>query len=148
MGGTLLGWEKVMGSEYTKMGRSRASVNSPEELDAKVASIKEQVRNELIGEFNAWAKQMNLPLPFPSTTPVDSSSHPKRQGEDERHGEEEIHEVVTPTHADSREVDNPTPHEFPDLEVNLGFEGACRDQVYTSSLGAIKWRRVAVGGVW
>lgn len=94
MGGTLLGWEKVMGSEYTKMGRSRASVNSPEELDAKVASIKEQVRNELIGEFNAWAKQMNLPLPFPPTTPVDSSSHPKGQGEDERHGEEEIHEVV------------------------------------------------------
>ncbi|XP_021759259.1 uncharacterized protein LOC110724166 isoform X2 [Chenopodium quinoa] len=60
---------------------------------------------------------MNLPLPFPLTTPVDSSSHPKGQGEDERHGEEEIHEVVTPTHADSREVDNPTPHEFPDLEV-------------------------------
>ncbi|XP_021756651.1 uncharacterized protein LOC110721770 [Chenopodium quinoa] len=65
-GGTLLGWEKVMGPEYTKSGRSRASVNSPLDLDAKVASIKEQ--------------------------------------------------VGTPTHVDSRELDNPTPHEFPDLQ--------------------------------
>ncbi|XP_021733080.1 uncharacterized protein LOC110699877 [Chenopodium quinoa] len=28
-GGSLLGWEKVMGPEYTKSGRSRESVNSP-----------------------------------------------------------------------------------------------------------------------
>ncbi|XP_021764093.1 uncharacterized protein LOC110728751 [Chenopodium quinoa] len=40
-GGTLLGWEKVMGSEYTKSGISRSSVNSPDDLDAKVASIKD-----------------------------------------------------------------------------------------------------------
>ncbi|XP_021764694.1 uncharacterized protein LOC110729273 [Chenopodium quinoa] len=60
-GGSLLGWNKVMGPEYTKSGRSQASVNLPGELDSKVASIKEQVRKELVGELNAWAKLMNLP---------------------------------------------------------------------------------------
>ena len=29
-------------------------------------------------------------------------------------------QVPTPTHADSRELDDPTSHEFPDLEGNLG----------------------------
>ena len=90
-GGSLLGWNKVMGPEYTKSGRSRASVNSPGELDAKVASIKEQVRNELVGELNAWAKLMNLPtLSFLTSTPVDSCSEPKGQGEGDRHGGDEI----------------------------------------------------------
>jgi hypothetical protein len=90
-GGSLLGWEKVMGPEYTKSGRSRASVNSPQNFDATVASIKEQVRNEMREEFNAWAKQMNLPtLPFSSTTPADSSSHPRREGEQEINAREEV----------------------------------------------------------
>ncbi|XP_021743402.1 uncharacterized protein LOC110709489 [Chenopodium quinoa] len=116
-GGSLLGWEKVMGPEYTKSGRSRASVNSPHDLVSTVESIKEQVRNELVSEFNAWAKQMNLPsLPFPSNTPVDSCSHPKGQGEDDIHGDNDANEGGTPTHADSRELDNPTPHHFPDLQ--------------------------------
>ena len=26
-------------------------------------------------------------------------------------------QVPTPTHADSRELENPTPHEFPELQV-------------------------------
>ncbi|XP_021762548.1 uncharacterized protein LOC110727290 [Chenopodium quinoa] len=116
-GGSLLGWEKVMGPEYTKSGRSRASVNSPHDLVSTVESIKEQVRNELVSEFNAWAKQMNLPsLPFPSNTPVDSYSHPKGQGEDDIHGDDDANEGGTPTHADSRELDNPAPHHFPDLQ--------------------------------
>ena len=56
-----------------------------------MASIKEQVRNELVGEFNAWAKQTNLPtLSFLASTPVDSYSQPKGQGEGDRHGGDEI----------------------------------------------------------
>ena len=88
----------MMGPKYTKSGKSRASVNSPGELDAKVASIKEQVRNELVGELNAWAKLMNLPtLPFLTRTPVDSCSEPKGQGEGDRNGGDEIRgEDVSP----------------------------------------------------
>ncbi|XP_021724911.1 uncharacterized protein LOC110692221 isoform X2 [Chenopodium quinoa] len=113
-GGSLLGWEKVMGPKYTKSGRSQASVNSPQNFDATVASIKEQVRNEMSEEFNAWAKQMNLPtLPFSSTNPADSSSHPRRQGEQEINAREEI---GTPSHANSRGLDTPTPHDFPILQ--------------------------------
>ncbi|XP_021731288.1 uncharacterized protein LOC110698197 [Chenopodium quinoa] len=60
---------------------------------------------------------MNLPsLSFPSTTPVDSCSHPKGQGEDEIHGDDDIHEGGTPRHANSRELDNPAPPHFPDLQ--------------------------------
>ncbi|XP_021762217.1 uncharacterized protein LOC110726986 [Chenopodium quinoa] len=104
-----------MGPEYTKSGRSQASVNSPQNFDATVASIKEQVRNEMREEFNAWAKQMNLPtLPFSSTTPADSSSHPRREGEQEINAREEI---GTPSHANSRGLDTLTPHHFPILQV-------------------------------
>ncbi|XP_021731431.1 FK506-binding protein 3-like [Chenopodium quinoa] len=114
-GGSLLGWKKVMGQEYTKSGRSQASVNSPGELDAKVASITEQVHNELVGEFNAWEKKMNLPtLSFLTSTLVDSCSQPKGQGEGAMI--DVLLQVPTPTHADSRELDNPTPHEYPELQ--------------------------------
>ncbi|XP_021729804.1 uncharacterized protein LOC110696767 [Chenopodium quinoa] len=113
-----------MGPEYTKSGRSRASVNSPVNLDATVASIKEQVRNEMREEFNAWEKQMNLPsLPFSSATPVDSSSHPRKQGEDEIHADEE---VSNPAHAYLRELENPTPHDFSVIQVSclvISFDG-------------------------
>ena len=87
-GGKQLGWEKVMGPEYTRSGRSRSSVNSPHRMNEKEkesikAEIRKEVQEQLQSQFNAILKHMNLSiLSLPSNTQVDSCSHPKGVGDD------------------------------------------------------------------
>ena len=148
-GGKQLGWEKVMGSEYTKSAKSRSSVNSPHRIDEKEKeSIKAEIRAELQeqmqSQFNAILKHMNLPpLPFPSSTPVDSCSHPGGP-EDDPVVEREVilvqgritsYEVrqmrsfacliilllqdPSLMDAESLKRANPMPEPFPDVKVNF-----------------------------
>ena len=108
-GGSLQGWEKVMGPEYSKSAKSRASVNSPVNsnmlLDAtQVSAMLEKVRNEMREEFNEWARNNNMAtLPF---SEVSSCNQPRVQAEHEIHADEEVHDQVVS-------------HDFPVLQVNL-----------------------------
>ncbi|XP_021755265.1 uncharacterized protein LOC110720537 [Chenopodium quinoa] len=113
-----------MGSEYTKSAKRRSSVNSPYRIDEKEkesikAEIHVELQEQMQSQFNAILKHMNLPpLPFPSSTPVDSCSHPGGPEDDpvvER-------EDPSPMDAESLKRANPMPEPFPDVKEETPCE--------------------------
>ena len=96
-GGHLQGWQKVMGESYTKSGRRHSSVSSQVDMDAKVESIKEDLRKEMQQQFNAILMHMNMP-PLSSNMETNSTSHPQyehpqkeKSQEENQHDEENPH---------------------------------------------------------
>lgn len=92
-GGTRLGLEAVMGSDYTRTRscKSQPSVNTPQCTDSTKEAIKEELRQEMQEQFNAILKHLNLaPMPIPIHTPGDSCSRPGEHNNKEQVDKQEV----------------------------------------------------------